>query len=314
MNNNLSITYSAPSKIHLLGEHSVVYGKPAILTSVDLRIKVTISEDSKPIINDLTKKVKKVIEPIVKKYLKLKELPPYNIKINSEAPIGSGLGSSSAISASYIAALLSYLKVKWDLELINKLAYEAEKVFHGNPSGADTATVIYGGLIWFRKEDADLKLIQRLSFSIPTKLSKNFILINTGTPKETTKDMVKLVSQNSKVKSQKYKKVFDDQERLVKELFPVLKEGNEKEFIRIIKEGEKNLESIGVVSKYAQDIIRQIEKIGGAAKICGGGGKTKATGILLAYHPNRANLLKMIKSINLAYFSAKLGVEGLRRE
>jgi mevalonate kinase len=38
------IKVSAPGKIHLLGEHSVVYGKPAILAAINLKVHVTISK------------------------------------------------------------------------------------------------------------------------------------------------------------------------------------------------------------------------------------------------------------------------------
>lgn len=281
------IKFSVPGKIHLLGEHTVVYGKPALLTTVDLRVTVHLrGVKAHP---GGVSNLAKIIEPIVKKELKLKKIPSYELTINSDIPVGAGLGSSAAVSAAYIGALLLFLKIKWDLELINKLTFEAEKVFHGNPSGADNRTVIFGGI------------------TVPEKLAKNFVLINTGTPKETTKEMVELVKPQ-------VKNILDDQERLVKELLPVLENSNEKEFIRIIREGEKNLEKIGAVSPYVKSIIREIEKAGGAAKICGGGGKTKGTGILLCYHPNPSVIKKIAKSHNLDYFKTALGVEGLRQD
>jgi len=184
-----SITVSAPGKIHLLGEHAVVYGKPAILTTVDLRVTVTITPSLPVIVRNpnsigTTKQsIKKIIEPIIKKHLKINKLPSYQFQIESQAPIGAGLGSSAAISAAYIASLLCFLKIKWDLNLVYKLTYEAEKVFHGNPSGGDPATVIFGGLVWYRKETPDLKVIHPFPFSIPKSLAKNFMIINTGTPK-----------------------------------------------------------------------------------------------------------------------------------
>lgn len=302
------IKVSAPGKIHLLGEHAVVYGKPAILTTVDLRVLVTISKGQN------NNSLKKIIEPIIKKHFKIKKIPSYNLTISSQLPIGAGLGSSAAVSASYIGALLSFLRVTWDLNLINKLAFEAEKIFHGNPSGGDNSTVCFGGLIWFRKEDPNLKIIQPLNFTIPSKLAKNFILINTGRPKETTLEMVKMVSAKCKVQSVKCKKIFDHQEQLVKELLSALKNTDSKELIRIIREGEKNLESIGVVSKSSSELIRKIENLGGAAKICGAGGKTGPTGIVLAYHPDKSTIKKLAKLYQLPYFSTTLGVAGVRQE
>jgi len=156
------IQFSAPGKIHLLGEHAVVFDKPALLTTVNLRATVTLrpviarsertkqsSSDTFPTKiasliarNDIINKLQKTIEPIIKKHLKIQIIPPYQAEVSSQIPLGCGLGSSAAISAAYIASLLSFLKVSWDLELINKLTYEAEKVFHGNPSGADNSAVV----------------------------------------------------------------------------------------------------------------------------------------------------------------------------
>jgi len=41
--NSKKITFSAPAKIHLLGEHAVVYGKPAIISATNLRLTLTLS-------------------------------------------------------------------------------------------------------------------------------------------------------------------------------------------------------------------------------------------------------------------------------
>jgi len=302
------ITFSAPGKVHLLGEHAVVYGKPALLATVGLRVYVTISQGQS--IHPL----QKTIHPIIKKYLRTKAIPPYQVQINSQIPIGAGLGSSAAISAAYIASLLTFLKAKWNLNLINQLTFEAEKVFHGNPSGADPATVIFGGLIWFRKESSDLKLIQQLPFSIPNKLAKNFVLINTGTPKETTKDMVTMVKNLYQKKPSIVDNFLEKQEQLTKELLEALQLKKEKKLKSVIKMGENNLEKIGVVSKSVLPIIREIESSGGAAKICGGGGKKGPTGILLCYHYKPSIIQQIAKQNNLEYFKTALGVGGLKRE
>lgn len=306
-----ALKVSAPGKIHLLGEHTVVYGKPALLATVNLRITVRLNRTNG--LSD-SNNLRKIVEPIVKKELKIKKIPPYKLEINSQLPIGAGLGSSASVCAAYIAALLSFLKVKWDLNLINELTYQAEKVFHGNPSGGDNSTVVFGGLVWFRKESPDLKIIQQVPFTIPNKIAKNFVLINSGKPEETTKQMVELVSTKLKVKSLKFKEIFDHQEQLVRELLPTIRDGNENELIRIIRAGEENLESLGVVSPSVKSIIRKIEASGGAAKICGAGGKTKATGILLCYHSDPSKIKNIAKFNKLNYIKTSLGVEGLRQE
>lgn len=315
---NHSSTVSAPCKVHLLGEWAVVWGKPALLTTVDLRITVTLSAakgiySSSPL-DHQNDNLKRIIEPIIKKELKIKKIPPYSLKIESEIPIGVHLGTSAGVAVVSIAALLSFLKVKWNLELVNKLAYQVEKHLQGNPSGADNSTIVYGGLIWFRKEAEDLKVIQPLPFSIPTKLARNFVLINTGTPKLTTKKMIAQITADFDKNPSLKEKFLNSQEKLTRELLTAIKDGNEKELIRIIREGEQNLESIGVCSSEVKKIIRQIEAAGGAAKICGAGAFSGPTGVILCYHKNPKKLIKVVKSYNLPYFKAKLGVEGLRQE
>lgn len=321
------IKVSAPCKLHFLGEHAVVYGKPAIMATINLRVTVALipirqltgsdgktkeATDSSAI--SQRDNVRNIIEPIIKKELGIKKIPPYKAQIESEIPIGSGLGSSAAVSSAYIAALLCYLKIDWDLNLVNKLAYEAEKVFHGNPSGGDNSTIVFGGLIWFRREAPEFKIIQHLPFSLPKKLAKNFILIDTGKPVESTKEMVAAVKDLYDKNPKLVNAFLDDQERLVRKLLHTIKDENEEGLIEIIKEGEKNLETIGVCSSSVQKLIRQIECAGGAAKICGAGGKTKATGIVLAYHKDKKVIEKIAKEFKLNFFSAQLGLEGLRQE
>lgn len=302
------IKFSAPAKIHLLGEHSVVYGKPAILAAINLRAIITLEpahqtskRTLKCTIEHLNGVMRKVVESIVCKRFKLKNIPPYSIKIDSQIPIGSGLGSSAAVSAAYIASLLSFLKINWDLKLVNELAYEAEKIFHGNPSGGDNTTVVFGGLIWYRKELDFLKTFSPLPFKVHRNI-KPFYLIDSGKPVETTREMVEKVRVKWLESGVKIEKIFNDQERLVKELAVALKDGNEEKLIEIIRNGERNLEKMGVVGKKAKEIIRQVEKSGGAAKILGGGGFKEGSGIILCY-----NKTLMGQKITL-------GEEGLRKE
>ncbi|TSC88086.1 MAG: mevalonate kinase [Microgenomates group bacterium Gr01-1014_7] len=285
------IKVSVPGKIHLLGEHTVVYGKPALLSAIDLRVTVTVGKS-----NTGFPFLRETVQDLIKEKFKVNKMPVYSIE--SDLPVGSGLGFSAAGSAAIIAALLSHFKIKWDKELVNDLAFEAEKVFHGTPSGGDNTTATYGGLIIFQKGVAPLPSQSKI---------KNFALINTGKPVETTKQMIEIAK--AKIHS-----ILDDQERLVRELLPVLKTGDETKMISIIKAGEKNLENIGVVGKKAKKIIQDIETLGGAAKISGAGGQKKGSGIIICYHRNRKFIEEIANKNSLQFFNVELGAEGLRLE
>ena len=76
--------------------------------------------------------------------------------MTSHLPIGAGLGSSAAFSASLAAALMLWhghaqekslgdLAVREDFTAkVNSWAFRAEKLIHGNPSGIDNCVATYG--------------------------------------------------------------------------------------------------------------------------------------------------------------------------
>ena len=66
------ITVSVPSKVHLLGEHSVVYGRPALLAAINKRISVSITSSKTKQIQGVhlyMRQIKRLLEADVKYYL-----------------------------------------------------------------------------------------------------------------------------------------------------------------------------------------------------------------------------------------------------
>lgn len=312
------ITISVPSKIHLLGEHAVVYGKPALLAAIDKRILATITSSKTKHIQGAGKytpeirELLKILEKEIKEKTKIKKIKPYFMKINSQVPVGSGLGSSAALSACLTAALLSFLKVPWDKKTVFDIAYAGEKFFHGNPSGGDLAVVIEGGFLWFRKELEFLKTFSSLPLK-PHKNIKQFVLIDSGKPEESTKEMVEKVAKLRTSFSQKVQLLFNHQEELTKQIAIAFRDGDEDSIIECIKSGERNLEELGVVGKRAQEIIRGVEKLGGAAKISGAGGVRSGSGMILVYGVDRDRLLNYVKQNKLKLLSIRIGEEGLKK-
>lgn len=349
MSTTEKITVSAPAKLFLLGEHFVVYGAPALLTSVGLRNRVTLTPRTDTNIQIVSSKLNADLTLTQDEILKKRDLAEvewtnthadvtsepldyavisigeamkyygknltsgFDVEINSDVPVGAGLGSSATTSVTLAAAVALFLGEKLDPEIINNIAYEAEKRRHGNPSGADNSTVTYGGVIRFVR---DPKTIEPLGINIPQELARNFVLIDTGKPHESTGEMVAMVRTLREQNPDLVNSTSRRQADLVESLIPVVKTAQIANFMEIIKAGEKNLESIGVVSDSSLEIIRAIENLGGVAKICGAGGKTGPTGILLAYHPERVRVEELMRKSypKLHFFTAPLGVEGLRQE
>jgi mevalonate kinase len=243
------------------------------------------------------------------RYFKKDPQTGFDLTIDSEIPLGSGHGSSAAVAVSIVGAVTMFLDQPIDKEIISKIAILVEQTKHGNPSYGDIGSVVNGGLIWFQKETPDKIIIKPLDFSVPKKLSDKLLIIQTGEPEESTGEMVHAVSEYKKTHATLFDEILNDQEALTRSLLEAIKTANESDFSKIIKEGEANLETLGVVSESTKALIREIENAGGAAKICGAGGRKKGSGIILAFHKNKRVLQPLAKA--LPYYSIRFGVKGL---
>jgi len=163
----LPVESFARGKVILYGEHASVYNYPGIISTIDLGLVVKIREDAHgprfvhpnfkqafPIPN--TDKDMRLFSRAADTALELYELQnePIAIEVESKLVPGMGLGSSASFSVAICSALRQYKGVprcgQWDRDLFEE-AQRLESVFHGNPSGMDAATVLSGGVIWFRK-------------------------------------------------------------------------------------------------------------------------------------------------------------------
>ncbi|RUS20310.1 ribosomal protein S5 domain 2-type protein [Endogone sp. FLAS-F59071] len=111
------------------------------------------------------------------------------ICVRSMLPLGAGLGSSAAYSVCIATALLvhfghiSPLSEQSEVEggqlteTVNKWAFKAEQVIHGNPSGIDNAVSTFGGAKLYAKGQG----LETLSGFT----SLRFLLTNTKVPRST---------------------------------------------------------------------------------------------------------------------------------
>lgn len=306
------VKVSAPGKIILSGEHAVVYGCPAILTAINRRLTVLVTPFFKnKIITPEPPALAKFARDFVLKTLS-KPKEKLKIKISSEIPVGCGMGSSAALAVAMTTALFKFFNQSFDKEKINEIAYEIEKKQHGNPSGGDNTIVTYGGFLWYRKEAEFLKLFKPLNFNLERLPS--FVLINTGRPVETTGEMVASVGKLYERNPRQTEEIFNEIEKTTKQLLIAFRQVDNKAVGEAIRENERLLEELEIVSDSAKKIIREIEQEGGVAKICGAGGIKKGSGIILAFHPEKKLPFAIARKRNLPAFEVKLGEEGVRVE
>jgi mevalonate kinase len=303
------ITFSAPAKVILSGEHSVVYGHPALVASINKRLYFSLSE--KDFFNkkkeEKSKKIVKLIEKTVVSYLEKNKIAchqkKYSFKIESEIPVGCGLGSSAAFSVAATACFLKFFTGKdFPKEEINKLAYQIETYFHQNPSGVDNTASCFGGLIYYRKEFEFLKNTSFLNFKIPKNFS--LYLIDSGRPKEKTKEMVKAVFEKYKKNPSFFENVFFEIEKTTKKMVLAIKEENKALFQEAILDNEIFLEIIGVVSSKTKKLLQKLSSFG-VGKITGAGGKSRGSGFILFFAEKEKELISFLQKqkINFLKFA-----------
>ncbi len=136
-------TASAPGKFVILGEHAVVFGKPAIALAIDRRFKCTVRENKEFLLNGSPENLSrhKHIEYLLKKH----DIENVSITTESELPSGAGLGSSAALCVTLSCALRSMLGKSVERTEIIKEAYDAEFYAQGSGSPMDTSASVHGG-------------------------------------------------------------------------------------------------------------------------------------------------------------------------
>lgn len=236
------VVASAPCKTILFGEHAVVYGYPAIATAINLRVRTKIRKISGELIihsRDLkvtwkrNQSVPKEFLPICKVIEEISDLidqKPLNgmhIEIFSDVPPSCGLGTSAATAVSVITAMLEFLEINYDKNFINKLAFEAEKISHGTPSGIDNTVATFGGLIRYVKSNSGPN-IERSKYTPEFTL----ILADSGLPRS-TKHAVKNVA----ILREHFPRVIDD-------IFSIMGKISDEAWTLLSKAGE-NLRTIG---------------------------------------------------------------------
>ena len=152
---------SACGKLILLGEHAVVYGRPAIALPVHLAVEAHVRKGgygARLIVPRWG--LEQLVRPDQDQGLNgtmntiLKTLgltgKPMLIEVMPHLPRAMGLGASAALAVAVIRALNAAFGLRLTDEFVNNLAFECEKDAHGTPSGIDNTVATYGAAVKYQ--------------------------------------------------------------------------------------------------------------------------------------------------------------------
>jgi mevalonate kinase len=148
----------AAGKVILLGEHAVVYGRPALAAglALGLEVEVKAGKGAARVVTDRPE-VEADSRPLhlVKEAAAVVGIPPRDlvVSIRSELPPGAGLGSSAALSVAVLRALADAVGRSLGRDEELGLGRRLEAIFHGHPSGVAAAAAALGGCFRFVRGD-----------------------------------------------------------------------------------------------------------------------------------------------------------------
>jgi len=309
---------SAPAKIILFGEHFVVHGTKAILAAIDKRVTVTSAFTDNNIIR-VNSELGTLNVPVSSPYEEVKsEFRPFvylanemitsnqnvnglEITINSDIPIGVGLGSSSACCVAATASISGLFK-EWSSEENLKISIEAEKTIFPDTSGADCTVCTYGGIIEYDKINGSKK---------NTDASNLNLLITNSMIPHSTKRSVEKVSKFKEDDEERFSQLCALETKLIDEVNIALKN---KDLITLglkMSENQKYLEEIQVSNDTLRGMIDSLKEISLGAKITGAG---DGGCVIALVKDENLDKVPALLGKDKEYFSAKIDTNGVEWE
>ena len=211
------------------------------------------------------------------------------ITIDSDIPVGVGLGSSSACCVAAAASLYPLFRAnlngkiiydesrdssfdhEWfgenETEDILLLAKLAEKTIFPDTSGADCTVCTHGGMIEYsRKSEYDEPSIEK----IDNTFDLNLVIANSMIP-HNTKSSVEKVNKFKENDEERFSELCDLETKLIDEVIIAMKNNDATALGLKMSENQKYLEEIQVSNDTLRDMISSLSEISLGSKITGAG-------------------------------------------
>ena len=183
------------------------------------------------------------------------------VTIDSDIPIGVGLGSSSACCVAAAASISELFKELSSEEILN-ISIEAEKTIFPDTSGADCTVCTYGGMIEYEQFTGTKK--------IDNTFELNLVIANSMIP-HTTKNSVERVSKFKENDEERFSQLCDLETKLIDEVIVAMKNNDVTTLGLKMSENQKYLEEIQVSNDTLRDMISSLNEISLGSKITGAG-------------------------------------------
>ena len=276
-------------KVILMGEHEVVHGKPAVAAGLSMgcTAHATPAEHTSLAVEpwgvrvdlatpqvDSDRELLRLALDALTQALAVKEA--YAIEARMQIPSGAGLGGSAALSVAIVRALDEARGSSRSNDAVRDASLRWEEVFHGNPSGVDSAMAASGGVALFRKGEP----LQPIQIK-----RRPLLVIGHSGVSASTKETVASVARQLADDPERVHKVFEGIEAVVVNGRRALEDGELDKLGQLMVLNQKLLNSLMLSTARLEEMCAAAQGAGAlGAKLTGGGGG----GCMIALAPDQA--------------------------
>jgi mevalonate kinase len=257
----------------LLGEHAVVYGRPALAAGVGIGLEVDVVAAEEGDIRVESDRPELVDDPrpaaLVREAAGLLGVSGgLVVRIRSALPAGAGLGSSAALAVAVVRALAALTGQRLASPRELALARRLEAIFHGHPSGIDPAAAALapGACIRFVRGEPPQVTAVRLAAPVPLVIAVPVGARSTGVA-------VRGLRARWEAERARHERLFDDVAVEVEAGADALARGDLATLGAAFDRNQELLAALGVSTPASEALIATARQAGAlGAKLTGGGG------------------------------------------
>jgi mevalonate kinase len=270
-------TASASGKAILLGEHAAVYGRPALAVPVQAvhahaevsgfegnRVHVEAPDIGVDTYLDQLPEKRPIAKAIRLAMQEADVTGGIQVRVTSDIPRASGLGSSAAVSVAIIRAICEHFGRDIAADRVAQIAFEVEKLHHGDPSGIDNTVVAFEIPVLFIKGEEPRPLGVTGRFQ--------FVIGDTGEPSP-TKELVTMLRGRWSGDDEFVDAIFDSIGELAEQASASIGRGEIGNLGPLMNHCQTLLETLGVSGPSLERLNLAAREAGAmGAKLSGAGG------------------------------------------